>query len=131
MASTVSITMLAPSIIRRSCTVSTLSVRPMSIVRCWMMSPVSISCLRKNVVTPVVVSPFITAQLMGAAPRYLGRSEACRLNVPNGGICHTTWGSILKAMTMKRSACSARSSATKSSSLRLTGCSSGSDCSTA
>ena len=33
-----------------------------------MMLPVSISCFKKNVVTPVSFSPLITAQLMGAAP---------------------------------------------------------------
>ena len=30
--------------------------------------------------TPVSVSPLMTAQLIGAAPRYCGSSEACRLN---------------------------------------------------
>jgi hypothetical protein len=32
------------------------------------IGPVSISFLIKKVVTPVVVSPFISAQLIGAAP---------------------------------------------------------------
>ena len=45
---------------------------------------------RKNVVTPVTVSPFIIAQFIGAAPLYCGRSAACTLNVPKRGIAHTT-----------------------------------------
>ena len=36
----------------------------------YIISPVSISCFRKKVVTPVSLSPFIMAQFMGAAPRY-------------------------------------------------------------
>ena len=34
------------------------------------------------VVTPVTVSPFATAQLIGAAPRYFGSSEAWTLTQP-------------------------------------------------
>ena len=45
---------------------------------------------------PVSVSPLITAQLIGAAPRYCGSNEACRLKVPRRGIFQTTSGNILK-----------------------------------
>ena len=38
--------------------------------------------LIKNVVTPVSFSPLIMAQFMGAAPRYLGNKEPCKLIVP-------------------------------------------------
>ena len=44
------------------------------------------------------------AQFMGAAPRYCGRSEACRLKVPRGGMLQTISGSMRKATTIWRSA---------------------------
>ena len=37
--------------------------------------PVSISCWSLNVLTPVRCSPCMIARLIGAAPRYCGRSE--------------------------------------------------------
>ena len=37
-------------------------------------------------VTPVSSSPRQMAQLMGAAPRYLGKSEACRLIPPSRAV---------------------------------------------
>ena len=70
MASTVSTTISAPNVISLSCIVPTLSSGSIGILRCCMISPVSISCLRKNVVIPVSVSPLIIAQLRGAAPLY-------------------------------------------------------------
>ena len=39
--------------------------------------------IHKKVVTPVSVSPLMIAQLTGATPRYLGRSEAWRLTQPS------------------------------------------------
>ena len=84
-----------------------------------------------NVVTPVALSPFITAQFIGAAPLYCGRRAACRLNVPRRGISHTTFGSILKATTTKRSAFHAASASRNSGSFSETGCSTGMLCSTA
>ncbi len=50
------------------------------------MLPVSISCFRKKVVTPVSFSPLIIAQLIGPAPLYCGNKEPCRLNVPKEGM---------------------------------------------
>ena len=68
--STVLSTRSAPSIMRRSWTMPALSSGAMVIFSCMMMLPVSISCWRKKVVMPVSVSPLMTAQLIGAAPRY-------------------------------------------------------------
>ena len=50
-----------------------------------------------KVVTPVSLSPLMTAQLIGAAPLYWGRRAAWRLKVPSFGIDHTDSGSILNA----------------------------------
>ena len=71
---------------------------------------------------PVSVSPLMMAQLMGAAPRYCGRREACTLIVPMGGIFQTTSGSIRKATTTCRSALSNFSSSRNSGFLSFSGC---------
>ena len=99
--------------------------------RCRMMSPVSISWRRKKVVTPVSLSPWMTAQLIGAAPRYCGSREACRLNVPKRGISQTTRGSMRKATTICKSARSSWSSSTKAESERRSGCSTRRPCAAA
>ena len=130
-ASTVSSTSLPPRIISLSCTTSTLSVSAMGTRTCWITFPVSISCCRKKVVIPVSVSPLITAQLIGAAPRYWGSNEACKLKVPNRGIFQTTSGNIRKATTIWRSAFHSRSACTKASSFSFSGCSNGKFCSSA
>ena len=96
-----------------------------------MMRPVSMSWSRKNVVTPVFVSPLMTAQLIGAAPRYWGNRAACTLNVPYSGIAHTTSGSILKATTTWRLALYERSCSTNSGSFIFTGCNTGNPISSA
>src|SRR5690554_7008443 len=54
------------------------------------------SWLSRNVDSPVSFSPLIMAQLMGAAPRYFGNNEACRLKVPLEGRAQTISGNILK-----------------------------------
>src|SRR5262245_31313464 len=46
------------------------------------------------VVTPVMVSSAIIARAIGAAPRYLGSSDACTLMHPIGGILRTSAGKI-------------------------------------
>ena len=71
---------------------------------------------------PVSLSPLITAQLMGAAPRYWGSREAWRLNVPIGGMLHTTSGNMRKATTICKSAFNARSASTNASSFNRSGC---------
>src|SRR5574344_2003866 len=98
---------------------------------CIITFPVSMSWSRKKVVTPVRVSPLITAQLMGAAPRYCGKRAACTLKVPYSGMSHTTSGNILNATTTCRLAPYESSSLTNASSFIFTGCSTGSPCSTA
>ncbi len=80
------------------------------------------ACCSLKVVTPVVFSPFITAQLMGAAPRYCGNNDACRLTVPCGGISQTTSGSMRKATTSCTSALSARSSSINAGFFNFSGC---------
>ena len=115
-----------PIAIKRSCTDPTFSFGPIAIRSCRIMLPVSISCFSMKVVAPVSVSPLMTAQLIGAAPRYCGRRDACRLNVPRRGIAHTTSGSILKATTICKSALNERNSSTNASSFSFSGCSTGS-----
>ena len=115
----------------RSCTSPAVSSGPMGI-RSWKrMSPVSISAFRKKVVTPVSVSPFITAQLMGAAPRYLGRREPCRLKAPSAGMLHTASGNMRKATTTCRLAFRASNACKNAESLSFSGCSTGKPRSTA
>lgn len=88
---------LAPMTFILSWTSPAVSVSAMG-KRSWRsMLPVSISCTNWKVVTPVSFSPLITAQLMGAAPRYWGRREPCRLMEPMGGMDQTISGSIRKA----------------------------------
>ena len=123
--STVSATTSAPRVIRRSCTSPAVSVSEMGTGTRRITRPVSMLWSRKNVVTPVSVSPLITAQLMGAAPRYCGRRAAWRLNVPRRGRFHTTSGSILNATTICKSGCKASRDARKVSSLSFSGCSTG------
>ena len=107
------------------------SFSPMSMDFCNNKSPVSISCFNKKVVTPVSFSPLITAQLIGAAPRYLGSKEPCKLIVPKGGMFHTTSGNILKATTTCKSAFKALSSSTKVGAFKFLGCKTGKSCATA
>lgn len=71
--------------------------------------------------TPVSVSPLIKAQLIGAAPRYCGSSEACRLNVPSFGAAQMISGSMRNAMTMPRSGLIERNVSTKAGSLSFSG----------
>ncbi len=94
--------------------------------RCPIMAPLSISWLSRNVVIPVSVSPFMIAWLMGAAPRYCGSREACRLNVPRRGMAQMISGSMRNAMTMPRSGFKALTASTNSSALSFSGCSIGS-----
>ena len=89
---------------------------------CAMIAPVSMFSLMKNVLTPVSTSPFMIAQLIGAAPRYFGRRLACRFIVPNAGIFHTTSGNMRKATTTNKSAFKEVKSVKKDSSRNLSGC---------
>ena len=127
MRSTVSIHSSAPRFIRWLYTHSTLASSGMG-RRLWLIiRPVSMSSSRKKVVTPVSVSPLMTAQLIGAAPRYCGSRAACTLKVPKRGRFHTCLGSIRKATTTCRWASKARSWHRKSSSFMRSGCNTGID----
>ena len=58
------------------------------------------ACCNLKVVTPVSFSPLMMAQLIGAAPRYLGSKEPCTLRVPIGGKDQIDSGNILNATTI-------------------------------
>ena len=120
--STVWTTRSAPMAMSLSWTSPTVSVG--STRHSWRrrMPPVSIFWSIMKVVTPVMFSPLMTAQLIGAAPRYCGRRAAWRLNVPILGIFHTTSGSIRKPTTTNRSAFQAARASRKAGSLSLSGC---------
>ena len=129
--STVCTTRSAPSAIRRSCTSPAVSVSEMRHSWRRMIPPVSMSLSIMKVVTPVIFSPLMTAQLMGAAPRYCGRRAACRLKVPSGGMVQTTSGSIRKPTTTNRSALNAFRASRKAGSRSFSGCRTGRPFSTA
>ena len=97
--SNVSITTSLPMDCNLSCNFPAFSSGWMGVVLFNIMAPVSILSSIKKVVTPVSFSPFINAQLIGAAPLYCGNKDAWRLNVPYFGIFHTASGSILNATT--------------------------------
>ena len=113
----------APISFIRSCTSPAVSSSAIEKLCCSKILPVSISCCSLKVVTPVSFSPLITAQLMGAAPRYCGSSEPCTLTVPMGGIFQTISGSIRKATTICMSAFNDFNSSTNKGSFSFTGCS--------
>ena len=50
------------------------------------MPPASILGVIRITVTPLSVSPFWMARATGAAPRYAGRIDPCRLMPPSRGI---------------------------------------------
>src|SRR5437588_5153992 len=101
----------APISDNRAASSGAVSFAPISISRCTSMSPVSIPASIRIVVTPVRVSPFTIAQLIGPAPRYLGSREACRLVQPSFGIGSNFAGIICPyAMITTPSGASFRSS---------------------
>ncbi|MNL29305.1 hypothetical protein D3C87_1509860 [compost metagenome] len=63
------ITVSLPNNINRSCNCPALSSGSIAISEFKIIAPVSILSSMKKVVTPVLVSPLIMAQLIGAAPR--------------------------------------------------------------
>ena len=77
---------------------------------------------------PVSVSPFIMALLMGAAPRYCGKREACKLKVPFTGIFQMISGSMRKATTIAKSARKDLSVSIKDGSFNFKGCKTGIPC---
>src|SRR5207247_1181374 len=69
----------------RSYTCWTLSSGPMPVSSHKKTAPVARPSSSRIVQTPVFVSPCAIAQCTGAAPRYFGRSEPCRLMQPYWG----------------------------------------------
>ena len=67
---------------------------PMGVLAWARMSPVSIPSAILMMVTPVSSSPFKMAQLIGAAPRYLGRREEWTLTHPSRGSSSMSTGRI-------------------------------------
>ena len=65
------------------------------------MSPVSIPLSIIIVVTPERASPLMMARLIGAAPRYFGKREECKL-MQNclGTFSRASWSICPKATTM-------------------------------
>ena len=92
----------APRAARRSWRVPALSSRTMGVFRCNRMGPASRSSTISIIVTPVTVSPGTSDQGMGAAPRYLGKREACTLRHPCGGISRIARGRIWPKATTTR-----------------------------
>ena len=87
-----------------------------------MISPVSIPSSIRCVVTPVTLSPLITAHWIGDAPRYLGSREACTFTQPYLGMSKTTFGIICpKATTTIISGSYSRRCSTHSVSLTFSG----------
>ena len=77
-------------------------------------------------VTPVSVSPRTTAHVMGAAPRYFGRSDAWTFTHPRRGPSSTSRGRMRPyATTSATSACCARTHAPNSPVLSFVGCTTG------
>ena len=87
------------------------------------MAPVSIPASICISVTPLSVSPRTTAHVMGAAPRYFGRREACTLMHPRRGPASTSSGRIRPyATTSATSARCARTHAANSPVRSFVGC---------
>src|SRR3990172_3465666 len=95
--------------------VSAVSSSPIGISRTCSMGPVSIPSSIRMMVIPVVVSPRTSAQLIGAAPRYFGRSDAWTLMHPRRGMSRIDFGRMWPyATTTTRSGASAAMRATAS-----------------
>ena len=106
----------APDSATRAASSGAVSLAPISISRCNSISPVSIPASIRIVVTPVRVSPFTMAQLIGAAPLYFGSKEACRLIQPIFGI-----GSNLAGIIWPYAMITAQSGASFCSSVSFSG----------
>ena len=81
--SNVACTASTPIAASRSCSSPAVSSGLMYVHRSIRIGPASIFSTSLNTVTPDFSSPPTTAQLIGAAPRYLGSSEACRFTHPS------------------------------------------------
>ena len=84
----------APKSARRTVRDAASSCSPMETAFWRITSPASSAFAIYMMDTPVSVSPFSIAQLMGAAPRYRGSREEWTLIQPNGGIARISSGRI-------------------------------------
>ncbi len=84
---------------RRSYSRRAVSSGPMTVSSHKNTGPVSSPSSSSMVQTPEVVSPFAIAQWTGAAPRYFGRREPCRLTHPCKGNSSSQRGSIFPYAT--------------------------------
>ena len=71
---------------KRTSSSSAVSSGSIGILAWAMQGPASTKGVMWITVTPVSVSPWYMAQLIGAAPRYFGRSEPCRLIPPRRAV---------------------------------------------
>ena len=84
---------LAPSRASRSCSDSKLSSGVISVEAVSSISPVSSPASMSMVVTPLTLSPAIIQRCIGAAPRYIGSSDAWTFTQPYSGSSSTSFGS--------------------------------------
>ena len=92
MAATASLRASAPRSARRAVRAWASSSGPMGVSFCRITSPASSSFAIYMMETPVVSSPFRMAQLMGAAPRYLGSRDEWTLIEPYLGASRMSSG---------------------------------------
>jgi len=128
----VSISTRAPITDRRSPSSPAVSPGRIDVRSDRRIGPVSMPSSIWMVVTPVSASPRISAHAIGAAPRYLGRSEAWTLMDPRAGMSRTAVGRIWpKATTTATSARTPRSGSSHRGSRSRSGWSTGTPAATA
>src|SRR3989338_1460405 len=87
------------------------------------ISPASNEAFILIIERPVFLSPFIIAQLIGAAPRYRGKRDACTLSAQRRGILKMLDGKICPyAITINNSTLYVFKSSIKEDSFKSVGC---------
>ena len=76
----------------RSASSPAVSFSKMGSVKVSSMAPVSMPASIFISVTPVSRSPRTTDHVIGAAPRYFGKSDPCTFTQPRRGASRTSWG---------------------------------------
>ena len=113
---------VAPNADSRSVSVAVVSSGAIGSVAVASTGPASIASFISMSETPVTVSPASSAALTGEAPRCRGKSDACTLSAPRGGMARTAGGRILPyAATSSRSGATRRSHAANRGRRTLTG----------
>src|ERR1043166_5585227 len=116
----------APREARRSVSAPAVSSGPIGVAHCRRTGPLSSPGSLSMMLTPVSGSPRRIAQLIGAAPRSRGRSDACTLIIPRSGSASTAGLRMCPyATTTPRSGRTWRSAARKTSPAGRSGCSTG------